>query len=168
MKQINTVDELEQYFLENNSLITAVNNTTERLLVKLNEIIEETVYSYKPTWDGRTGQFKKSWERESAKIVGGMINREVTSKIYQNFDTMVYDGSKWKHGNPWESLAKNQLNNIIEYGLPESHFNFPAIEERPFWSKFLEYVNKNLDEIFQEECAKVGLDIKPTISSYTG
>lgn len=134
----------------------ALDNTTQILLTELNRIIDEKVYGYNETWSGRTGQFKESWAKDVSQIVGNIVQ----NKIYQDYGVMKWDG-EWSHGNPWSQLEPNGLNDIIENGLSESHFGFPAIEARPFWSTFENYADANLDRIWVTECKKLGLDIKP-------
>ena len=138
------------------AMAEALDNTTQRLLEELNRIIDQNVYSYEETWGGRTGQFKDSWSKDVSQIVGNIVQ----NKIYQDYGVMKYDG-EWSHGNPWSQLEPNGLNDIIENGLTESNFGFPAIQARPFWSTFENYVDANLDRIWVTECKKLGLDIKP-------
>lgn len=160
----------DMIFDVNRKLVDAIDITSERLLDKLCEIIRGTVYSYNATWDngwdggfGRTGEFEDSWQKTEAKIRGDIVE----SEIWQDARYLSHD--LWSHGNPWSSLPAEALDDIIENGLSESNFNFPAIKPRHFWSEFIQYAESGgLDSIFQQACREVGLDIVPEVGySYT-
>lgn len=129
----------------------AVKSVAEILLNELKNIIEQEVYTYDETWGGRTLEFKDSWEHKTVDIL--------EQEIYQNIDTMKWSSEDWKHGNKWKSLKEKGilLSDIIENGRDNSAFGFPAIQARPFWSTFLQYVDNNLGGIFINECSKLGL-----------
>lgn len=137
---------------------------------KLLEFIESDVYSYDATWTNggkeddecaRTGQFKKAW------FVG---------KIKSGFYDQLYiglDGSKLKYKAPFvhRSISmydeiENILPEIINNGLNKSCFNFPAIEARPFWTDFQNWVENNLADLFIARCKKHG--IKMTVGGGSG
>ena len=53
---------IEFQMVMNSKLTLVMNEVMKTLLMKLQDIIDENVYSYQSTgeWDGRTGQFKNS------------------------------------------------------------------------------------------------------------
>ena len=147
----------------------AIEGTIEILLDELYDIIEKDVYSYQTNTDpngnysGRTGEFKESWKSTKAEIIGNYVS----ATISQNFDVFSIINSEWQHSDPWSSLMPNVLNQIIEDGLSDSNFGFPAIQSRPFWSGFEKYVQSNIGNIFIAQCNKVGLQIKRGTVDYT-
>lgn len=146
----------------------ALENTTTQLLTKLLEIIEKDVYSYGATWTngwdgdlGRTEQFKASWEKSKATIVGNMSE----SKIFQNYLTMVYE-PPFSHGSPKRGqLAEDALSGIINEGLGDTGIGFPAIKGRPFWTEFKNYVNENFDRILETNCMILGIPVSGVMGS---
>lgn len=144
----------------------ALDDTTQELLIKLREIIEEVVYSYDDTWtngwngeQGRTGQFKDSWEKSSAVIMDNIAE----SEIFQNYMTMKYE-EPFSHGSAYGDgeLMENALNEIIMNGYHDTDIGFPEMKPRPFWSKFQDYVDSNLSTIFAKNMQKNGLPIGVT------
>ena len=144
-------------------LKNALHNTLNVLLNELQNIIETTVYSYSLNgeWQNRTGQFKESWSVQQPYYVDGWYNT-----ISQDGFNYIYNGTsgQWSHGSPYSTpsgaLNINSLNDIINDGLTESNFGFPAIESRQFWNTFERYVNENLHNVFFMECLKLGIPIQ--------
>lgn len=144
----------------------ALENTMQRLLDKLKEFIEDDVYSYdynddeEPTghyWQragARTGEFKESWEYENVTQIGNIV----ASRIFQNHSTMYWAENTFQHGSN-QQLAEEVLAEIINDGKIGHAFGFPDIGDRPFWNDFLDWVDTNIDNIFTEECNKVGLSM---------
>lgn len=159
----NPSNEVELQLTINKLIQNAIKGTTDSLLNILLEFIEKDVYSYNPSFDVRTNQFKDSWYNTEAEIKGNMVE----STILQDLASILYDG-EWSHGseysNPQGRLTMiedgmNALAEIINDGLSTSNFGFPAIESRPFWDDFMNYAKTNLAKIFIVECAKVGLNV---------
>lgn len=147
----------------------ALEYTTAQLLTKLLEIIEKDVYSYGATWTngwdgdlGRTEQFKASWEKSQATIMGNISE----SKIFQNYLTMVYN-PPFSHGSPKSGqLAENALSGIINDGLKDTGIGFPSIKGRPFWTEFETYVNENFSRILETNCRILGIPVSGVGGSF--
>lgn len=160
-------NELELESAINNVLMHAVDNTMEIALKKLLDIIEQTVYSYSATWVngyegdlGRTHEFYDTWDKTKAKVAKAFGGSKVEASILQTLPLTYH--APFSHGSIVEggAIDKDDLNNIINKGLKESHMNFPAIEARPFWDEFEKWCDNNIIKIFQAECRKVGLNMK--------
>ena len=75
---------------------------------------------------------------------------------------------EWSHGDGWSSLLGfDSLNNIINDGLSQSNFNFPAIESRPFWNIFQQWLGLNFEKTFKEECISNDLPVEMATAFYT-
>lgn len=137
------------------SKLSIVVESVARILTdKLIELIDDEVYSYNNTFYERTYQFRDSWEYTKPIIKGNIIE----SEIFQNYTIMTYVPEKWQHGSKYSGqLDENGLSEIINDGKIGNMANFPQIGSRPFWDKFKEYVNENINRIFIEECNKNGL-----------
>lgn len=134
----------------------ALDLTTEELLDKLEEYIQTEVYDIHSLWESaglRTGQFKDSWERSNAVIVTRGI---VSSQIFQNVSVMKQSNVPPIH------IDRDDLAQIINSGVG---YNFGTMEgtARPYWDKFLDWVNMNVERIFAEKCKQVGLPIGASI-----
>ena len=72
----------------------------------------------------------------------------------------------FSHGSPQSgALNVDGLAEIIEDGLAPYHLGFPATASRPFWSKFEQYVDSNIDAIFTKHCRGVGVDLRAGFGS---
>lgn len=158
----------------NQALVTVVDNTMQIALDKLLDIIEQVVYSYNATWTngwggdlGRTHEFYDTWGKTKARFVSSFFGSEVEASILQTLPLTYH--KPFSHGSPnYGAISKNDLSNIINEGLSESNFNFPAIQARPFWNDFEQWCNKNLIDTFLAECRKVGLNTKASASYSIG
>ena len=153
---INSFVELETVI--ESLLAQALDLTTEELLNKLEDFIQQDVYDVPSKWDSiydlRTGEFKKSWDRTHAKKIAKNV---VESEIFQNISVMsVIDV-------PPIHIDRDNLAEIINSG---TGYNFGQMEgkARPFWDDFIRWVNTNLDSIFKKNCITVGLPISSSIS----
>lgn len=151
----------ELYSNVNAKLEIAIRETSKDLLKELQNIIIREVYSRpSPTgdnWNGRTYEFLESWNRSEPILVGNMVSAIISQ---DGFDFNWHnERDKWSHGNGWEELSVNALDEIINDGLRESNFNFPAIEARPYFDMFKIYVAENIDRIFMSKCAVLGLPL---------
>ena len=150
----------ELYTNVNAKMELAVRDTIQDLLKELQDIIIREVYSYPisgENWDNRTYEFLESWNA-SEPIVLGNIVQAVISQDGFNF-TWNGDRNMWSHGNGWSQPLVKYFDDIINGGLDESNFNFPAIEARPYWDLFKVYVSENLNLIFYKNCQKHGLPL---------
>ena len=131
----------------------------DRLLLELGNIIDEEVYSYESDgqWDGRTFEFKNSWTTSVPTMMGGWIESILDNQNY-NF-TWNSQRDKWSHGNFWDDLTVNELNEIIDNRQGGSNFGFPSLK-RPYWNRFLLFCDTSLERIFKEEMIKQGLPIE--------
>ena len=133
----------------------------QKLLFKLQDIIDENVYSYpnpNGAWDGRTGKFKESWDNSVAEMVGGWWESKIDNQDF-NFE-WNNERDKYSHGNMEKPLESNDdFNEIIDNRRGGSNFGFPALK-RPYWDEFLTWVDVSLDSVFKAECLKQGLPIE--------
>ena len=140
---ITTYTQLENIL--NGKCQEALDRTTDRLLDKLGEFIQNDVYeSYSPTFYDRTFDFKNSWEKTSAKLKGKIVEAE----IFQNVSAMQ------RIDEPPIHVDKEGLAEIINSGVG---YNFGQMEgkARPFWNDFIQYCEREFENIFQEELKKI-------------
>ena len=159
-----TMAELEASI--NSRMSIALDNTLERLLQELQLIVDRVVYGWRSPsmspwgWgkDGgnRTHEFYDSWQRTKPQLMGNLIQGE----IYQAVELMTYtiSGGRYVHQD------REDLANIIETG---KGYNFGQAEGvgRKFWSEFEQFVMLNLERIWLQESAKVGLNLTPSIGA---
>ena len=147
----------------------ALRNTMQILLQKLKEIILDEVYSYPSpngAWSNRTGQFLDSWIAQEPYFIDGWYQ-----EISQDGFNFLYNGERgmWSHGSPYSNtggaLSAKALDDIINDGLSDSNFNFPAIDSRPFWDTWEIYVNMSIESTFLQEAIKVGLPVTTSITA---
>ena len=123
--------------------------TTEELLNKLEDFIQQDVYDVPSKWDSiydlRTGEFKKSWDRTNVKKVAKNV---VESEIFQNISVMSVIDIPPIH------IDRDNLAEIINSG---TGYNFGQMEgkARPFWNDFIQYCEREFENIFQEELKKI-------------
>ena len=153
---INSFAELETVI--ESLLAQALDLTTEELLNKLEDFIQQDVYDVPSKWDSiydlRTGEFKKSWDRTNVKKIAKNV---VESEIFQNISVMSVIDIPPIH------IDRDYLAEIINSG---TGYNFGQMEgkARPFWDDFIQWVNTNLDSIFKKNCITVGLPVSSSIS----
>lgn len=126
------------------------------VLPKLKEYIENDVYKYNAEWDGRTGEFKDAWK------IG--LQRQ---GFYNNI-SLYLDDSAFSYGypNPFthNMYSASGLAEIINEGWNSSYYamppyGFPAIEARPYWKDFIEWMDENFGNEFLKECNKRGINM---------
>ena len=125
-----------------------MNEVMKTLLMKLQDIIEENVYSYQSTgeWDGRTGQFKNSWTYSVPQWIGNYCESQIDNDDFEF--KWVSDVNMWAHGNNAQPIGSNDdFNEIIDNRQGGSNFGFPALS-RPYFSEFLVWTDLNLQNIF--------------------
>lgn len=137
---------LKQYLL--NALKQALNDTMEEFLTKLKDIIQEEVYNaYYGEWADqgmRTGQFKESWNNTVAYVTGNIVGASIEQDInvmQQDFDNEVH-------------IDRENLAQIINTGIG---YNFGWCQDRPYWDEFLMYIDTEGYNVFQQKCAKYGI-----------
>jgi hypothetical protein len=143
----------------------ALDETAKDLLDELLRIIEEEVYSYQvggtdgSGWNNRTREFENSWSKTDTELRGLIAETE----ILQNIGSFSYKWNKndgeWSHGNAWEEFPIEDLDVVINEGLKSSNFGFPAIQDRPYWGKFKEYVKNNLSSIFESHLGNINSSV---------
>ena len=168
-KTFKSLIELEAYM--NLRFAEALDNTMERLLIKLRELIDENVYGWESpamqpwglfhgetlsrTSGQRTGEFYDSWQRSKSVIMGNMITGEISQAV-----EMLH---QYFRGGHIVHEDADELAGIIENrGL--YNFGYADGVDRDYWSPFKEYVELNLEKIWVEECVKLGLPISSGIS----
>lgn len=145
----------------NTKLPLVIKGVTDALLIELQNIIDENVYRYpnpNGSWDGRTGQFKESWENSVAEMVGGWWESKIDNQSF-NFE-WNNERDKYSHGNMEKPLESNDdFNEIIDNRRGGSNFGFPALK-RHYWFEFLIFVDTSLESIFRAECIKQGIPVE--------
>ena len=170
-KIFNTYNDMNLYVIER--LALALDNTLERLLIELKNIIEEEVYGFESPsarpwgtdYDGsvgltsgnRTGQFYESWQTNKAMLVGNMIEGEIGQSLGMMQQFMI--------GNRMVHEDADNLASIIESG---QGYNFGQCNiSRQYWDRFTSYTLLSLNNIFIEECTKVGLPLQKSWADIT-
>lgn len=143
----------------NSACEKALMNTMDKLLDKLLEIIDKNVYSYQSTgeWNGRTGEFRKSWDKTKMEIIGQYMTSEISNE--NGKFTWHKERNRWSHGNwmfPLDELGEmaENINIIIDHRKGGENFNFPALQ-RPFWDEFYKWASINVSTIYQSELQKI-------------
>lgn len=151
----------------NSVLAKAIDGTTQDLLEELKNIIKETVYSYDEQWDGRTGQFGEAWETEAAQAIGDIV----IGRIFPN-NRLDWNPDEFQHGNIFEPVRDSGsgldgLYTILDNGANNGNnpFGFPQTPPHDYWDMFINYVDRNLDNIFVKNCRAVGLNVRASVSA---
>lgn len=143
---ITTYTQLENIL--NGKCQEALDRTVDRLMAELEHLIQVDVYDVPSVWDSvynlRTGQFKDSWENTKAQIHDSIVEAE----IFQNVSAMQ------RVDEPPIHVDKEGLAEIINNGVG---YNFGQMEGniRPFWNDFIQYCEREFENIFQEELKKI-------------
>lgn len=146
----------------NSKLPLMLDGLMTRILIELGNIIDEEVYSYplNGAWQNRTGEFKESWDYSIPSMINGWHESKLSQDGFDHY-TPNNNRGEWSHGNGWSSIFnKDILNEIINNGLDDSNFNFPAIEARPFWDVFIQWLTLNFDRLAKEEMTKQGIPVE--------
>lgn len=138
----------------------ALDNTMQRLVLGLQQTIDEEVYSYPypmGEWHGRTGQFGESWTSDiPQRIASDWWESKISNSNYKF--SWNSDRDEWGHGNGYSPLTNDELDEIINERDGGSNFGFPALQ-RDYWGKYRNWLDENLDKIFKEECIKLGIPL---------
>ncbi|MGL4453665.1 MAG: hypothetical protein ACRCTZ_21105 [Sarcina sp.] len=155
-------DDLQLQMFLLNDLQRAVDNTLERCLNELQEIIMSTVYGAgTPIVYERTNEFLESFKENKATIKGLMVQGE----IFQDFMSMSYNPESFTHGS-YSGDVREYLADIINDGAIGLFGDGWYSQSRPFWDEFIYWVDNNLNSIFEQECKKLGLPIKSISISF--
>lgn len=150
--EVNNTIQLQQALMS--KIGKALELTMKELLNQLQEYIKEEVYSYSPTFNVRTMETLNNWEYSNMSIVANEVFSELS------FSGLSCDIENFSHGSCLSGeLDPEYFLNIIENGNKKTAFGFPLMSSRPFWSKFVDYVNKNLDSIFYKYCRVQGVTL---------
>lgn len=147
---------IELQALFNAKLMVALDNTMERLLKELQNLIQIEVYGWKsPSFNpwsvNRTGQFLDSWQTVKPVMLGSLIQGEINQAIEVMEQFMI--------GNDMVHEDRDNLAEILNTG---DGYNFGMSDgiPKPYWDKFMDVVNNSLEIFFYEECIQVGLPIQ--------
>lgn len=126
----------------NKSVNIAVEKACNRLLSKLQELIDTEYYdAFEPDFYKRTYQFWKSATVEMLSQNVGQIFMDKSKMNYNNFWTgekQLYEASVGSHGG-WTT------NETVKHR---------------FWDAFIEYCEESATNILKEELIKQGLNVK--------
>lgn len=154
-------NQVELQMVMNSKLTLVMNEVMKTLLMKLQDIIEENVYSYpnpNGEWDNRTYQFKNSWTYSVPQWMGNYCESQIDNDDFEF--KWVNDKNMWSHGNSFKPVESNDdFNEIIDNRQGGSNFGFPSLQ-RHYWFEFLMEVDTSLESIFQAECIKQRLPIE--------
>ena len=134
----------------------ALDQTTDILLNKLIEIVNESVYANSPEWYTRSFEFRDSWQKKPITTIG----MRCQSEIYQDISTMVWDAQMFQHGNIYEPLDGSALSDILNNGTNNAGFGFSPVVATEFWDTFMTWANANVDRIFATNCYANGLVLR--------
>ncbi len=142
----------------------AIENTTAILCDELLKIIQQNVYNaYSPKEYIRTEQFLYSWESTVAVvknyITQSYIQQDLsvmqTDKLINHTKGNFYTNPTYTNHN--FPNGKGSLAEVIENGSPSDYHYWGNAIPRPFWNEFELYIDTNIDRIFAEQMAFVGL-----------
>lgn len=126
----------------NKSINTAVENSCNRLLGTLQEIIDSEYYDvFDPEYYKRTYQFWRSAATKMFRQNCGVIFMDKTAMNYNTFWTgekQIYYASKGLHGG---------------WGTDETR-------QHRFWEVFIDFCQNNAVNILKEELKKQGIPVK--------
>lgn len=151
-------------------LALALYQTLQDLLEELKSIIQDEVYSYELNgdWQNRTYQFLNSWDVTDVSVVNGWYEASINQSGFDGW-TVGTGRDMWSHdddlanGSDASLIDIKYLDNIIENGIGEEHYGFPAMYKRPFWELFERYCVVNIDRIFYEKCLSNGVPIQKAV-----
>lgn len=151
---------IEFQMIMNVKLPLVLESVMQKLLIKLQDIIEENVYSYQLTgdWNNRTYEFLNSWTTSIPIKMGNYFESQIDNQAFQF--TWANDKDMWSHGNSFQPIESNDdFNEIIDNRQGDSNFGFPSLQ-RHYWMEFLLWIDVNLENTFREECLKQGIPIE--------
>lgn len=126
----------------NNSINIAVQNACNRLLGKLQELIDTEFYDvFEPNYYKRTYQF---WQSATTK----MLN--------QNCGEIFMDASKMNYNSFWTGEKQLQAASIGSHG----GYVTDETKQHRFWEEFIKYCDSHAVDILREELKKQGIITK--------
>lgn len=132
----------------------ALDSTILILIEELKKFIKENLYdTYSPIRYERTFEVLDLWTSNPSEITGNMVK----STIYPEYSSLHTNRSKGQHIITGETLIDMLL---MGYGTKSQPFNIP----RDFFTPFIEFVNKNVDDIFKKEMDKINKGINSSIN----
>lgn len=149
---------ITQIVTEMNKAVTiAVKNASNRLLIKLQEYINEDFYNlYQPLYYDRTMSFYNS---AVAKMLSGNSASIGIDDDYFNFEYKKSYTSQSANITKSDNVhwtGEDQIN-MAEAGF---HGNVGIYRDGHFFSDFLDYCDKNALNILREELIKQGITLK--------
>lgn len=139
-KTFKTIVELQKYM--ESACRKAVENACNRLLGRLQEILDEEYYDqYDPERYKRTYQF---WESATTEMLNNTCGR-----VFMNPSVMSYKAG-------WS--GEKQLVTAAQ-GL-HGGWEFSGVSDHKYWEVFMSYCDQNAEKILREELKAAGIPIK--------
>lgn len=126
----------------NRNINVAVQNSCNRLLGKLQELIDTEYYDvFEPNYYNRTYQF---WKSATTKMLS-----QNCGQIFMNANAMNYNSF-------WTGEKQLQAASIGSHG----GWITDETKNHKFWEEFIDYCESNAVNILKEELRKQGLNVK--------
>lgn len=126
----------------NRNINVAVQNACNRLLGKLQELIDTEYYDvFEPNYYNRTYQF---WKSATTKMLS-----QNCGQIFMNANAMNYNSF-------WTGEKQLQAASIGSHG----GWITDETKNHKFWEEFIDYCESNAVNILKEELRKQGLNVK--------
>ena len=139
-KTFSTVIELQRHM--ESACRKAVKNACDRLLGKLQEIIDEEYYDvFDPERYKRTYQF---WESATSEMLSNTCGQ-----VFMNPNAMHYKPG-WSGEAQIDSAAK---------GL-HGGWDYEGVSDHKYWEVFMDYCERNAVKILKEELKAQGIPVK--------
>ena len=161
--KFNNLQEIKKYL--NKQTEQALKNTLEIMRNKLKEFVKEDVYNaYNPKFYKRT-----EWLLSNGVIdyyIGNSFNGSYGGVRINTNKKYPVELEEFQHGNIYEGefYPENfiaMLNGQTSVAI-QNPFHFPVINRVSFLEEFEEWMNQNYSKIFEEECEKLGINLKTT------
>lgn len=145
----------------NDCIRIALQNTLDRMVQRLKEIIDKNVYkAYTPIFYERTNQLREAWGNEIQNTT--VLNFD--AKIEHLSEMIIFEPMPFfEHGS--YISAQDYLGNpeaipyIVDSGNIGNAFGFPQLGAREFWKDFYEYFKANLIPFMKSELRHQGLKV---------
>lgn len=164
--KFNNLQEIKRYL--NKKTEQALKNTLEIMRNKLKEFVKEDVYdAYSPKFYERT-----EWLLQNGVIdyyIGNSLNGSYGGVRINTNKNYPVELEKFQHGNVYtgEFYPENfiaMLNGQIADAV-WNPFHFPVLDRVSFLEEFEEWMSQNYKRIFEEECNKLGINLKEESTS---
>lgn len=144
-------------------LSQAVNDTADDMLERLQEIIQERVYTG-GTWTngwtdstGRTNEFGENWN-----VMSGAVSLMTAEASLQPFGQLSRT-PPFSHGSDYSSnypvLDMETMAHIKNEGNSPEFHGFPATPATDFWDTFLTEADGLIPMYFSQHCRSLGLNV---------